>query len=391
MTWKHAGKTKAFDLCTLDKELSQQHDIKLPTQCTLGKIKLTHQAVVMLASLNHYDQAQVIREMEFVTRNPTHPGSMKHSRNPFWWIYRTKYPFKQYHYLIEYKLNTNHDVVITDILFDKNLTGIQQSASAERTMLYEAQRGNSMSYDQPMTADDIRNLSSAWHQPKPVTQVRTDHAAVNGMQNNLTKATWLMGVHAQAAYSSDSFDRYTLFHNPNDNFALDGIECAYDKRRGNKSHNAQHLASVLHQCQSLGRHVKWTAHSQGVIIFNAALEHYRLHYTAPLASQQLTPHGSGANLARLQQSAQKVGLKLNPARNNPFDPVPNLLALNSKSASSLARCITTLLPTALWDSPAKSAHTLPYLGAESYHQQLLMIGAHRRARRVQKYIEKHAN
>ena len=52
------------------------------------------------------------------------------------------------------------------------------------------------------------------------------------MQNQLAKAAWLMGTHLDAAYQTDTIKAYTLFHNPTDNIALDGIECVFDKRLG---------------------------------------------------------------------------------------------------------------------------------------------------------------
>ena len=71
--------------------------------------------LLMLASLNDYDQQQVMKEIEYVTRYPSTTYSTKHSLNPFRRIYRTRYPFRSYHYLIEYRTAANGQVVIDEI------------------------------------------------------------------------------------------------------------------------------------------------------------------------------------------------------------------------------------------------------------------------------------
>ncbi len=211
------------------------------------------------------------------------------------------------------------------------------------------------------------------------------------MQNNLNKAAWLMGVHAQAAYSSDTISAYTLFHNPTDGGLLDFNECIFDKFSRTKSHNAQHLAAVLAQVQQQGKAVKWVVHSQGAIIFNAALIHYRAHYGGRLHLQQLAIHGSGANVKRLTSLATGLGIRIHTVSNNPFDLVPNIAGGNNLSPSSLCRslkfCGLVLGPNS---SPGVSPHTLPYLGIETYKQQLEMFGNYKKAAQVQRYINKHA-
>ncbi|WP_218573500.1 hypothetical protein [Rheinheimera lutimaris] len=98
MSWIHTGKTQAFNYTGLDKNMAQEHGIRLPAQYLVNKWQLTHQALLMLASLNDYDQQQVMKEIEYVTRYPSTTYSTKHSLNPFRRIYRTRYPFRCYHY-----------------------------------------------------------------------------------------------------------------------------------------------------------------------------------------------------------------------------------------------------------------------------------------------------
>ena len=259
-------------------------------------------------------------------------------------------------------------------------------------MLYHVGRDANQRYDNAKDLDGIRGLELSAPNFKPTHQINTIHAAVNGMQNNLEKAAWLMGVHAQAAYSSDTISAYTLFHNPADGGLLDFNECIFDKLSRTKSHNAQHLAAVLAQVQQQGKAVKWVVHSQGAIIFQAALIHYRAHYTGSLHLQQLAIHGSGANVKRLTSLATILGIKIHTVSNNPFDLVPNVCGSNDLSPSSLCRSLKFRgLVFGSDSSPGVSPHTLPYLGIETYKQQLEMFGNYKKAATVQRYINKHVN
>ncbi len=253
--------------------------------------------------------------------------------------------------------------------------------------MYKVHQNGDSKYDGPKDREDLGILSGEWQLGQPTPQITTEHAAVNGMQNDLGKAAWLMGVHTQVAYKDDNVKDYTLFHNPSDNTVLDLVECTFDKRAGTKSHNAQHLAAVLHQRQSQGKATKWTVHSQGTIIFCAALEHYRLHYGTSLHRQELTVHGSGAYLVRLQSAARSLGVKVNEPRNNPFDVVPNVAGRNDLSPSSLIRSMR-FLGLVTGDESLASPHTLPFLGIETYKTQLQMLGNHKHADLVQRYINK---
>ncbi|WDE08252.1 hypothetical protein SG34_014220 [Thalassomonas viridans] len=391
MTWLNTGcisEKDAFATIALDRQSATDYGLKLPNDYPYHKTQFTQQALAMLSSLNDYDQYEVLKEIVFISANPSTTSSVKHSLNPFNRIYRTKYPFRQYHYLIVYKTTTDNKVVITDVLFDFQLKGSQSTNSAERTMLYQVDRvENGPTYDGAKSQAEIDELPGAWKTPTPTTQIRTEHAAVNGMKNNLNDAAWLMGTHADAAYQTDTIKAYTLFHNPSDNTGLDVIECAFDKRQGTKSHNAQHLAAVLAQRHRQGKATKWVAHSQGVIVFCAALEHYRLHYGDVLQGQQLAVHGSGANINRLTRIAHNLGVKIHQPRNNPFDFVPNIAGGNDLSPSSLVRCLK-FSGLVINGSIGGSPHTLPFLGLRTYHKQLTMLGDYKNAARVQKYIDK---
>ncbi|WP_220487589.1 hypothetical protein [Shewanella sp. SR43-4] len=395
MTWKNSGANKnalqpssPHSLMGLDHQTALEHGLRLPVDFNYQKVEFSYQAFVMLQSLNDYDQQQVIKEIQFISLHPTAASSVKQSRNPFRHMRRSDIPFRNYHYFIDYKIAANSQVEVTDIYFDKQLFGERDRHTDERTMLYQVERiGAGAKYDGVKSKDEIENLVDEWGRTKPATQVNTAHAAVNGMLNEFTKAQWLMGTHLDTAYQSDAIQAYTLFHNPSDKVVRDLIECAFDKSQSNASHNAQHLAAVLKQNQQLGKKVKWVAHSQGAIIFLSALRYYRVHYQGLLTSQELAIHGSGANVADLQQAAKLVGLKTHEPRNNPFDPVPNLAGKNDLSASSFARSIK-FFPSIMFSSTGVSPHTLPFLGVKTYYAQLSTLGSKVRAKEVKKYIQK---
>ena len=212
-------------------------------------------------------------------------------------------------------------------------------------MLYYVKADEYLPYDGPKARKEIDALADVWKaDKKPHHQVTTQHAAVNGMMNGFEKAVWLMGVHSQAAYPADQVREYTLVHNPSDGFLLDGVESAFDKRQGQKSHNAQQLAAVMQQCQQLGRRVKWTVHSQGAIICCAAIEELQRRGIR-IPGQLLAIHGSGANLERLVNKAQAVGMQIVGVANNPFDLVPNLFGSVDRSPSGLRRSMKFFLIT----------------------------------------------
>ena len=387
MSWSKLNKTiNAHSVIPLDALNCRDFGVKFPVNFPFTKVKFTCQALAMLSQLNDYDLKMVSADIIQICANPNAKNSIKHSRNPLRRLWRTQYPFRNYHFLIEYSLKNNF-INLEDVLFDKQLEGAKNNFAAERTMLYEVKRRSNDTYDKAMNDEGIKKVQGAWEPiPTPTTQIKTQHAAVNGMQNELTKAMWLMGTHLDRAYEGDGIKAYTLFHNPTDYAKLDLIECAFDKRLGTKSHNAQHLAAVLAQNSQQSKQVKWLAHSQGAIIFCAALEHYRIHYGKPLTGQQLAVHGSGSNIERLKRIAHSTGLKVVAVRNNPYDLVPNLADRSKISSSSLVRSMKFKGLVTGGDVGA-SPHTLPFLGLVTYADQLQMLGYNDKADVVRKFIK----
>ncbi len=402
MTWEFWGRTDAFEHIQFNNKSSKEMALFLGDRIKLDlslfsqrKLTLSRQALLMLVSLNEYDQKQVIREMHFVTANPNAQSVVRHKRNPLLRIFRTTYPFKNYHYLLTCMLKEGK-VVIHDIAFDEKLHGKEIKVhSRQRTQMYHVRKGNDQhgQYDGTQDKEATKLLMGEWESSKSsqTHHVKTLHVTVNGMLNNYVKATQLMGVHTQVAYKEDNPREYTLFHNPSDGVAQDIAECIFDKTP-TTSHNAQHLAAVMKQCAERGQQVKWTVHSQGAIIFNSALKYARRKNPGlRLINQELVVHAGGTSTTTLEESARPLGLKIHHSRTrtNPFDAVPNIAARQTKlSGSSLVRCCK-FFGLVCKGSVTESPHTMPYFGVELYRKQLIMSGSDRALKRlseVDKYL-----
>ncbi|WKE66611.1 hypothetical protein PVT67_05005 [Gallaecimonas kandeliae] len=370
---------------------------KLPAKLSTwlgGRLKLKHQAFQMLCSLNDFDRVKVIEEIIAICRNPSAPDVSVQRRNAFQRLRRSRYPFGGYHYLVKFAV-ASPVIIVDDIYFDEQLLGVKEGAShMERNALYRVKRNGHATFDSSNTDREIVNkLIDNWDNatPQPVHRVETRHAAVNGMLNELSKATWLMGTHLDTAYKGQSFDDYTLFHNPSDGAGEDLLECGYDKRATGRihgySHNVHHLAAVLNEAQQRGQRTHWVAHSQGAIIFARAVRVHLRAIGTPLNHHKVSLHGVGCNMGDARLVCQQAMIQVVSSRNNPFDMVPNLAGGNDLSASGLWRSLKFMGLVAGDDSLA-SPHTLPYLGIDSYHRQLLMTGNHDRARTVARYMAK---
>lgn len=389
MTWKHLGKESAYEHSFLDHQLAKTKGIAgfRPKD---QQFAINKQALDMLANLPSYDQEKVLKEIRYIVAHPNNTSSLKHKRFPWRRIFRSQTPFRNYHYLIHYSVmeqikGKHNQIVIQEIFFDFDAVGSKPKSSQERTLLYHvAQKPNGTQFDGVKTKAEIAAFEQQWEVPDPVIKPTTTHVTVNGMLNELNKAAWLMGVHTQVAYQGDNVTEYTLFHNPSDGALLDLIECTYDKTF-KTSHNARQLASIIEQ--QANKPTKWTVHSQGAIIFNSALSYFRKKIGSALNQHELVIHGSGANLKRLTKDASALGIKINQVRNNPFDLVPNVAGANDISFGSLSRS-AAFCKLVTGNEVGASPHTLPYLGIETYHDQLVELGFHKEAKSVRRYINK---
>lgn len=354
-----------------------------------GKLQLTHQACQMLCSLNDFDRKQVINELIQICRDPNAPDIARERTRGWRRLLRTRYPFGGYHYLVAFAVNSGQ-IVVNDIFMDRQLLGTH-GVGQERNALYSVERAGSVRMTESVDANIVAKLMADWGgtAPRPIHRIETRHAAVNGMQNDLNKAAWLMGTHVDVAYAQDQINSYSLFHNPSDGLYEDAFESAWDKgylpRRRSYSHNVNHLAAVLRDTQQRGHHTRWVVHSQGAIIFSKAVRLASQIYGGSFACHKVSVHGSGASIFSLRQACQLAGIEVVAVRNNPFDPVPNVFGCSGLLGSGLARSLLCVDLVA-GNNPLASPHTLPFLGLRTYYHQLKASGNHVRAGVVKGYL-----
>jgi hypothetical protein len=340
-----------------------------------AQVTFCQQALAMLQTLNDFDLKMVLLDILHLSENPNQPLAQRNKFNYWQSLWRSRYPFDRYHYMIQYLRDpAGPGIVIEDVYLDTDLLKSQVPTRNERNALYEVRakrtqgdqahaRMSKSQYPGIKTIEEGKALPTFWAEPLPVTQVQTRFAAVNGMQNSLTKASWLMGEHVKAAFSDQPIDVYTLFHNPTESVGRDLAECLWDKGRGRLPFSAQadHLAAILRQQQQLGRRTDWVAHSQGAIIFMAAISHHLAFYgSMKLDKQRVALHAGGSvgtedNRALLA----RAGIELLPERICPFDLVPNIAGGNDLTVRGVVRAMLFLknVFSNNGGNPAVSPHT----------------------------------
>ena len=279
------------------------------------------------------------------------------------------------------------------VSLDRVVLGAKPGGEGEHQSVYEIEKVNpTTSFSRTSNFNDVLALADAWDPERAVTKVKTSHAAVNGMLNDLTKASWLMGVHAEAAYPADQIEKYTLFHNPTEGGRADFLESVKDNR-GSTTPLAEHLAAVLLDVQQRGEPVKWVVHSQGGIIFKQAVAHHLKHYpNHSLNKNSVVFHAGGNNKKKTNDLLGRAGIRKETEDNdNPFDMVPNLAGRNDLSLSSVKRSLQFAgkVMGSEGSSPTESPHTLPFISLEAYHGFLVMAKDYKSAARVQQYMDKH--
>ena len=384
-----AWKLNSWDqLCTGEEGFGQLFS-RRERQRLQERAAFSDQAMAMLASLNDFDRRKVIEEILALIRNPSCGEAKRHWRNPLNRFIKSRYPFGQYHFLINYLVEDDYRILVREIFYDDDLTGMKTPFANERPMMYNVQRLSGMKYERPINVAESGALRLAWEVGDPTSQVTTQHAAVNGMLNDLEKAGWLMGVHLDNAYRNVNPKEYTLFHNPTEEKWVDLVECLWDKSPLT-SHNAKYLSAVLKQRQQAGQRTEWVVHSQGAIIFSAAVEHHNRSHRTLLNQHSVAVHAPGAHLKRMRSALERAGIAITRVRQNPFDLVPNLAGRNNLRASSLWRCLSfsNLVASDNGGNLGVSPHTLPYLGINTYQKQLEIAGFTKEAEAVRCYIEK---
>ena len=273
---------------------------------------------------------------------------------------------KTEHYSIQYRVYSGQVVVYNIGLLDQEQ---ERRNRRERPGLYVIRK-------------DGQGIWRA--EMNPVPAVRTRHAAVNGMLNNLSKATWLMGEHLEHAYGGTSgVNEYTLFHNPTESAMSDLWESVRDKL-GMSTKLASKLERILDEAQKHGSEVNWVVHSQGSLIFSEAV---RIHLNGrgsvftnfngafgkakgrQLDRHRVALHGNASNHWRSNMLFKRAGIEVVGYNSHPYDLVNAVIGLNTASPR---RIIGSLVYAGhvTGGTMQQSPHTLPYKGMDNWNKAM---------------------
>ncbi|MBC6906012.1 hypothetical protein DWB84_11135 [Saccharophagus sp. K07] len=356
------------------------------------KIYIEPDPLQYVTNLNGYDQMQVCKSIEELASIPLPlDGAVNKQRPAF---FKAKHAdANAFRFLIKYRV-TSEAVVISEICLNDTLFGVKDNSKDERACLYHVKKLDVTNFHSGVDLNTVATLPNTWVLEDPVLEVKTKIAAVNGMLNDLRKASWLMGIHAEHAYPQDEIKGYTLFHNPSESALPDFFESVRDNL-GFTTENAKHLAEILADIQRKGQPVKWVVHSQGGIIFKQAVAHHIKKYPGQsLDKNSVVFHAGGNNKKETEKLLGQVGIRKNaPDKDNPFDLVPHLAGRNDLYPATIKRTLQ------FWKkvkgnetaSVVESPHTLPFISLEAYHHFLTLAGDTKSASRVEKYMKRLAN
>ena len=353
-----------------------------PKKITGKKLMITKEADTFMRDLNMYDRTKVYNEALKLT-----------SDGGYGWNSRgfQKSPMFMRHKVcpggISFMYSVNPEMIIINRMkLEREVTSIDTPAKVQQMGLFEIQRTSGVRWHEGSDYNDVRELPNAWGPPRPVPTIKTEHVAVNGMSNDLRKASWLMGVHMDTAYWDDNAKAYTLVYNPTRG-KIDLFECIWDKVATTKV--AEFLAVMLIESQQKGEKRKWTAHSQGGIILTRAVELVNKR-NVRLDGQRVSIHAGGNEKPRAERAFKKAGMTIdNIKRDHPNDLVPNLTGFNDLSPGSIWRSVCNIGLVFGDKRPVEtSPHTLPFLSAESSIRHLQMNGYHKKAEKLMKLTMK---
>ena len=211
-----------------------------------------------------------------------------------------------------------------------------------------------------------------WVKEFSATKITTNHAAVNGMLNNLNKATWLMGAHLEFEFGKSNFNEFTLFHNPSESGVSDFWESARDKL-GFTTEITRSFSKVLQKSQKEGNEVKWVAHSQGGAIFAEGVRYYLNGNSSwailggfngvfkdkediSLNKHKVAFHGNANNNFRSKFLFDRAGIEVIATRANDYDAVNAFAGFNTLNPMNMIGSI--IYAPHLMGSVQQSPHTL---------------------------------
>jgi hypothetical protein len=164
------------------------------------------------------------------------------------------------------------------------------------------------------------------------TAVNTRHATVNGIQNDLDRAAFVMldKVNATSALRREAAPtEFTLYHVPTRGVAQD-VALTTAELAGQTTADARQLAGVLEQTARSGQPVVWSVHSRGALVFDMAARNCAQR-GVKLRNESVAVYNGAVNEQVLDHDVARAGLtKLGRGYfNNPGDPVPQLVGDNT--------------------------------------------------------------
>ena len=209
-----------------------------------------------------------------------------------------------------------------------------------------------------------------------VARVTTQYAAINGILNNLHKATWLMAEHLKTQFKGEVIKEFTLFHNPSRGALKDAKETMAD-HSGKTQAVTKAFADILVQTQDYGNPVKWIAHSQGGLIFKQAvvwLNNGRRDqpmevdnnddYTEivnrkvkPLNKHSVAFRAAPVNDRLTEAHMKAAKINVIGIHTHPHDAVSKILGFNTLNPITLFKSLANL-PSSIGGTPYTSTHTL---------------------------------
>jgi len=205
-----------------------------------------------------------------------------------------------------------------------------------------------------------------------VTRITTEYAAINGILNNLHKATWLLAEHLRMQYKKE-IKEFTLFHNPSRGAKKDAGETLAD-HSGKTTAITKTFAKLLVDTQDNGHSVKWVAHSQGGLIFCQAVvwlnngkkdyppeSNAEENYFPTLKAKVLDKHsvafrGAPVNNSNTRRHMKASKIEINGMHSHPNDPVAKILGFNTLNPVALLKAFANLSDT-IGGTAYNSPHT----------------------------------
>lgn len=164
--------------------------------------------------------------------------------------------------------------------------------------------------------------------------VTTEHAAVNGMQNDLDRAAFVMYDKVAATADlrrGDGPAEFTLYHVPTRGVTMD-LALAGTEIAGRPTADSTNLAAVLEASGQSSHPVVWSVHSRGAAVFDVAARDCARRGVR-LPNESVAVYNGAINERIMKHDLQDAGVATvgRGFYNNPYDPVPQLIGDNTSN------------------------------------------------------------